>query len=42
MLANTKDNKSEMMAKLKSNLFNTALIKELQKQYATEVFVKGL
>jgi len=42
MLANTKDNKSEMMAKLKSNLFNTALIKELQNQYATEVFVKGL
>jgi len=42
MLSENSTKTSEVMAKLKSNLFNTALIKELQDKYTTEVFVKGL
>ena len=42
MLSNTNENTNEIMAKLKTNLFNTALIEELQNKYTTEVFVKGL
>lgn len=42
MLSNNNRTTEDIMAKLKSNLFNTALIKELQNKYTTEVFVKGL
>ena len=42
MLNTSHTNTSETMAKLKTNLFNTALIKELDNKYTTEIFVKGL
>jgi len=42
MLTKTNTKTDEIMAKLKSNLFNTALMKELQNKYTTKVFVKGL
>ncbi len=42
MLSQDNTNTSDIMQKIKSNLFNTALIKELQNKYPTEVFVKGL
>ena len=42
MLTNTNNNTGDIMAKLKTNLFNSALIKQLQTKYTTEVFVKGL
>jgi peptidyl-prolyl cis-trans isomerase D len=42
MLDKKNTNQSKNLAKLKSDIFNKGLIKELQSRYNTETFVKGL
>lgn len=42
MLTNKQDIQDSSIANLKTNIFNEALIKKLQKIYKTETFVKGL
>ncbi len=42
LLTNTDINQSEEIARLKSNLFNSALIEKLQEKYKTEIFMQGL
>ncbi|MFK5937084.1 MAG: peptidylprolyl isomerase [Sulfurimonas sp.] len=42
MLNKENTNQSENLSKLKSDIFNKGLIKELQSRYKTEIFVKGL
>ena len=42
MLDKKNDNQGDVIANLKSEIFNEGLIKELQRRYKTEIFVKGL
>ena len=42
MLDKKNINQSKNLARLKSDIFNRGLIKELQSRYKTEIFVKGL
>ena len=42
MLTNKSTKQSENVVRLKSNIFNQALITKLQNRYKTEIFVKGL
>ncbi|MEA1955950.1 MAG: peptidylprolyl isomerase [Campylobacterota bacterium] len=44
LLDSSKDlsNASDSIARLKSNIFNDGLIKNLQKKYKTEIFIEGL
>ena len=42
LLNNTNSELADSMKKIKSGIFNEALIKTLQKQYPTEIFIQGL
>jgi len=42
MLKSKKVNQGALVAKLKNNMFNEGLIKDLKNKYKTEIFIKGL